>query len=76
MPWRSSFLLANALGAVIIGSIENLNYTDSFYLTVSASTTTGYGNVSAETDAGKLFISFYSVLGVAAFFTVIARLNT
>lgn len=62
------FLAFNFLAAVIVQAIEDLNYTDSFYLTMSASTLSGYGNVAPETDGGKWFISFFQLFGFGIFF--------
>jgi hypothetical protein len=35
---------------------------------MSASTTTGYGNVAATSDAAKWFISFYQIVGYGILF--------
>lgn len=62
------FLIINFLAAVVVGYIEDINYTNSFYLTMSASTLSGYGNVAAETNGGKWFISFFQLFGFTVFF--------
>jgi hypothetical protein len=62
------FLLVNFLAAALIGFLEDLDYTDSFYLSMSASTLSGYGNVAASTPGGKWFISFFQLFGFAVFF--------
>ena len=62
------FFLVNLVGAALITLIEPLNYLDAFYLTMSTSTTVGYGNVAPETDAGKMFLSFFQILPIGLFF--------
>jgi len=62
------FLVINFLAAVLIGYIEDLDYTDSFYLSMSASSLAGYGNVAPETPGGKWFISFFQLFGFGVFF--------
>lgn len=62
------FLLVNFLAAVLLGYMENFNYTDSFYVTMSASTLSGYGNPAVQTAGGKWFISFFQLFGFGIFF--------
>lgn len=69
------FLVVNFVGAGILSAIENLNYTDSFYLSISASTTTGFGDIHVTTNAGKWFISFYQLIGIVTFFYMIAMIT-
>lgn len=68
------FMIINLVGATFLFGIENLNFTDSFYLCMSATTTTGFGNVAANTTAGKWFISFYSLVGICVLFYGISLL--
>lgn len=61
------FLLVIAtLGAGVwfYTSVESLNVIDSLYLSVMTLTTVGYGDIAPTTDAGKLFTSFYVLIGV------------
>jgi voltage-gated potassium channel len=72
------FFIVILIGAAIIGSIENWSFLDSFYMMTVTSTTIGYGDFTPQTDAGKLFISFYSLLSVGSFlyiFSLIAVTN-
>jgi Ion channel len=66
------FLIINFVAAAILGAMEGLDYTNSFYLSMSASCSTGYGNVATETVAGKWFISFFQVFGYAFFFYIMS----
>lgn len=60
------------IGVIVVGFgtlfyhfIENLNYIDSFYFSVITLTTIGYGDIVPKTDAGKLFTSFYALIGIS-----------
>jgi Trk-type K+ transport system membrane component len=76
MVWVALFFMVlNFVGAAIMGAIENWDYTNSFYFLMSASTTSGYGNVAPNTSAGKWFISFYQLLGIGTLFYFIAMLG-
>ena len=46
---------------------KNLNIWDSFYFCVVTSSTVGYGDLTAKTDLGKVFVLFQILLGVAFF---------
>ena len=69
------FLAINFIAALIIMEIENLDYTDSFYMTMSASVTSGYGNVAPETKGGKWFISFFQLLGFGVLFYLLTLIT-
>lgn len=64
------FFIVTLIGAAIIGSIENWNFLDSFYMSVMTATTIGYGDFVPITNAGKMFISFYSLLSIGTFFYI------
>lgn len=68
----AALLLVNFIVAGILGQIESLNYTNAFYLTMSATTLSGYGNVATETVAGKWFISFYQIFGYGLYFYLLS----
>ena len=57
---------------IVLIYVEDLNTTDSFYLTVSTLTTTGFGNVSPESDTAKVFISLMTFLLTTIFFILIS----
>ncbi len=52
------------LGAVGIRLLENLTWIDSFYFAVETVTTVGYGNISPQTEIGKLFTTVYMLISV------------
>ena len=62
------FLGLNFLAAVVLQHLDGLTYTDGFYLAMSASVTSGYGNVAATSDGAKWFISFYQIIGFGLLF--------
>lgn len=79
MDWKSRvaavvvvFIVFNLLGAFLLQLSEPFSYTDAFYLSMSASTTSGYGNVAPSTDAGKWLLSFYQLVGIGLFFYMLA----
>jgi voltage-gated potassium channel len=74
----SLFLIVTIICAAIIGNIENWSFLDAFYMSVMTGTTIGYGDFVPTTNAGKMFISFYSLLSIGTFFyifTLIAVAN-
>lgn len=60
---------------IVLVHVENLNTTDSFYLTVSTLTTTGFGNVSPESNTAKVFVSLMTFLLTTIFFVLISVLT-
>lgn len=57
------FILINVGGALALQAMEPLNFTESFYLAMSASMTSGYGNIAPQSVAGMWFLSFYQLVG-------------
>ncbi len=57
-------LSAIGVGTVFYRYVEDLSWTDSWYFTVVTLTTVGYGDISPQTGFGKMFTSFYLLLGV------------
>ena len=51
-------------GAMFYHWAENLSWVDSYYLTVMTLTTVGYGDVAPQTAGGRIFTTFYVLLGV------------
>ena len=52
-------------GAVTLSMIENWNIVDSLFFCVVTTSTVGYGNVVPKTNAGKLFVIYYSLYALA-----------
>jgi Ion channel len=57
------FLTINFIVAGMFSRMEELNYTDAFYLSMSTSTLAGYGNANANSTGGKWFVCFFQLLG-------------
>ncbi|KAJ9147149.1 hypothetical protein P3X46_029341 [Hevea brasiliensis] len=75
------FALAAVIGCIAIGTIaahflENLNWVDSFYLSVTSVTTVGYGDFAFTTLTGRCFAIIWlliSTLAVARGFLYLAE---
>lgn len=68
----TQFAAAAGATAIILGTgvvfyhfIENLSLIDALYFSVITLTTVGYGDISPETDIGKLFTVMYIIAGIA-----------
>jgi len=59
------------IGSVAYHSLEKWSWVDSFYFSVVALTTVGFGDMAPKTDLGKIFTIFYLVLGVGLILTFI-----
>jgi voltage-gated potassium channel Kch len=64
------FLVVIVIGVLFYHSVEKLNWIDAFYLTSLTLTTVGYGDITPQTDIGKIFTSIYAFLGIATFLGV------
>lgn len=65
-----------AAGMLFCWRAEGWNLLDAFYFSSITLTTVGYGDLTPQTDAGKLFTVFYIFTGIgiiAVFVTFIAR---
>ncbi|MCP3934456.1 MAG: two pore domain potassium channel family protein [Actinomycetia bacterium] len=60
-------------GALFFHRVEELSWVDSFYLTVMTLTTVGYGDVSPQTASGRLFTTFYVLVGIGLFAALISE---
>lgn len=69
-------VLCIGLGVVVLKHVENLNWVDSFYLSVMSVTTVGYGDRAFKTIPGRLFAALWllvSTLAVARAFLYLAE---
>jgi voltage-gated potassium channel Kch len=76
---RAVLLMAFLLiltGTIFYALVEQWALVDSFYFAVVTLTTVGYGDLSPETTAGKLFTTVYILMGlsiIATFASNIAK---
>ena len=54
-----------AIGTIVYGIVENWTWIDSFYFSVIAVTTVGFGDITPSTDPSKLFTVFYIMAGIS-----------
>lgn len=54
-------------GSIFYYYVEGWSKLDSVYFSVVSLTTVGYGDVTPDTDAGKIFTMFYLIFGVGIF---------
>lgn len=54
-----------ATGTIVYRLIEDWTWIDSFYFSVVAVTTVGFGDITPSTDASKLFTVFYILVGIS-----------
>lgn len=65
-----------AAGASFYHWVEKFSWVDSFYFTIITLTTVGYGDLSPQTTAGKVFTMVYLLVGIGilvALITEVAR---
>lgn len=66
------FLAINFVAAGVIMGLEGYGVTDAFYLAMSASCLSGFGDVAPNTAAGRWFISFFQLFGFGWFFYLLS----
>lgn len=62
-------------GTIFYRVVEGWRWLDSLYFAVVTLTTVGYGDLTPQTDAGKIFTMFYILVGlgvIASFIALIA----
>lgn len=59
------------VGTFVYHKLENWSWVDSFYFSVVALTTVGFGDLTPQTDLGKLFTVIYLITGVGLILTFI-----
>ena len=62
------------IGSVFYHSVEGWGWIDSIYFSVITLTTVGYGDFSPQTDLGKIFTTFYVIIGIGLMFSFINTL--
>jgi uncharacterized membrane protein YciS (DUF1049 family) len=63
-----STLLVLANGMIVYHFVEGWRWLDSLYFSVITLTTVGYGDLSPQTDFGKIFTIIYILTGIGIIF--------
>ncbi|QJF51966.1 potassium channel family protein [Roseobacter ponti] len=74
--FRAGLALAVLLllsGTLFYRSIEGWSWVDSLYFSATTMSTVGFGDLSPQTDAGKLFTVLYIFVGVGVFVALFAQ---
>ena len=61
----ASAVLLIAVGTVVFSLLEDWSIVDSFYFSVVTATTVGFGDLTPDTDAAKLFTVLYIIFGIS-----------
>jgi voltage-gated potassium channel Kch len=69
------FILSIIVGTYAYHSIEGWRYLDSTYFLVITATTIGYGDITPQTDLGKIITIFYSFVGIASVLYLVSLIN-
>jgi len=59
------------LGTVVYHRVENWNWLDSLYFSVTTLTTVGLGDFAPRTEIGKVFTIFYIFIGIGVILSFI-----
>ena len=65
----SAALTILLVGATAYHHLLHLKWLDAFYFCTTTLATVGFGDISPNTDAAKLFTMFYIVIGIGIFAT-------
>ena len=60
-----------SIGSTFYHYVEGWSWIDSFYFSFIALTTVGFGDITPESDIGKLFTVFYLMIGIGLILTFI-----
>jgi voltage-gated potassium channel Kch len=66
------FVGVNLIGVVFYWWVEDKTIADSFYMCIVTATTVGFGDVVPDTEEGRLFMTLWMFIGVAATASLVA----
>ena len=61
-----------AVGSVFYRLVEDIRWIDAIYFSVITVSTVGYGDISPQTTAGKIFTMVYVVVGIGVFVALVS----
>ena len=64
-----------AIATVFYRAVEGLRWIDSLYFSVITVSTVGFGDISPETVAGKVFTMIYVVIGIGVFVALVSAIG-
>lgn len=65
-----------SIGTVVYHYLEDWSWIDSLYFSVITLTTIGYGDISPQTDSGKLFTILYILVGLGIILSFVNTVYT
>lgn len=65
-------VIAIATGSLVYHFVEHLSWLNAYYLSVISLTTVGYGDYTPHTNFGKIFTTFYVMIGIGIVTTFIS----
>lgn len=63
------------IGTIFYHNIEGMTYVDALYFSVMTLATVGYGDLTPQTNLGKIFTVVYVLIGVGILTALIATFN-
>lgn len=75
-------IIVSTLFALIVGGtflfhwLEPFTWIQSFYFTVTTMTTVGYGDLTPSNDTTRLFVSFYILVAVSLYVSLITHFGS
>lgn len=64
LPLLIPFILLIALGTIVYAILEDWTLFDSLYATIITITTVGYGDLSPQTQGGRIFAIFFTLVAI------------
>ena len=62
--------IALGIGTLFYSQVEGLSWIDAFYFSGLTLTTVGYGDITPQTDVGKIFAVIYTFFGLGIVLTL------
>lgn len=72
----STLIALIAGGTVLFHWLEPFTWIQAFYFTVTTMTTVGYGDLTPSNDVTRLFVSFYILIAVSLYVSLITHFGS